>query len=225
MNALFVAITTAVWLGILTSISPCPLASNIAAISYIGRRVEKTALVLLAGLLYTLGRAVAYTVVALLVTRSMQLIPGVSMFLQKYMSMAVGPLLVITGVVLLGIFNLRFGGGGIGSRLQSVVDKSGIYGAALLGVVFALAFCPVSAGIFFGALIPLAATHNTLLMALLFALGTALPVIGFSLLIAYAANLIGTVFKKLTAVERWVRKGTAIVMIGAGIYSIIRQTL
>lgn len=222
MDNLLVAIGSALWLGILTSISPCPLATNIAAISYVGRRVEKTRLVLLAGLLYTLGRMLAYIAVAIIVTRSMQMIPGVSMFLQKYMNLAIGPLLVVVGALLLGIFNISFGGG-MGGGLQEKVDKMGIGGALLLGIVFALAFCPVSAGLFFGALIPLALRSNAVLMSTLYGIGTAVPVIGFSLLLAFAAHLIGAAFKKLTVIERWVRRVTAVVMIGIGVYLILRH--
>lgn len=222
MDSLFVDIGAAIWLGILTSISPCPLATNIAAISYVGRRVEKTRLVLIAGLLYTLGRTLAYVGVAIIVTRSMQMIPGVSMFLQKYMNLAIGPLLVVVGVLLLGIFNISFAGG-MGTGLQGKVDKMGVWGAGLLGIVFALAFCPVSAGLFFGALIPLAVKNNSVLMSILYGIGTAVPVIGFSLLLAFAAHLIGAAFKKLTVIELWVRRVTAVVMIGIGIYLIVRH--
>jgi len=222
MDSMLVAIGTALWLGLLTSISPCPLATNIAAISYVGRRVEKTRLVLIAGLLYTLGRTVAYVTVAIIVTRSMQMIPGVSMFLQKYMNLAIGPLLIVVGLLLLGVFSVSFGGG-MGSGLQSNVDKMGVWGAGLLGIVFALAFCPVSAGLFFGALIPLAVKSNAILMSTLYGIGTAVPVIGFSLLIAFAAHRIGEAFKKLTVIELWVRRITAVVMIGIGVYLVVRH--
>jgi cytochrome c-type biogenesis protein len=225
MNELFISAGMALWLGILTSISPCPLATNIAAISYVGRKVARTRWVLLAGLLYTLGRALAYVAVALLVTRSMQMIPGVSNFLQKYMNLAIGPLLVVVGILLLDLFRFRFGGGGMSNNLQNRVDKMGVWGAGLLGIVFALAFCPVSAGLFFGGLIPLAVKGNTVLLSTLYGIGTALPVIGFALLLAFAAHLIGTAFKKLTAIEIWVRRVTAAVMLLVGVYLILRNNV
>jgi cytochrome c biogenesis protein CcdA len=222
MDSLFIDIGAAIWLGILTSISPCPLATNIAAISYVGRKVDKTRSVLFAGLLYTLGRALAYIVVAVLVTRSLQLIPGVSMFLQKYMNLAIGPLLLIVGVLLLGIFNISLGGD-MNSNIQTRVDKMGIWGSGFLGILFALAFCPVSAGLFFGALIPLAVKGNAVLMSSLYGIGTAVPVLGFSLILAFAANLIGSAFKKMTTIEKWIRYITAVVMIVVGIYLILRH--
>lgn len=220
MNEIFFNIGAAVWLGILTSISPCPLATNIAAISYVGRKVEKTRWVLLSGLLYTLGRTLAYIAVAILVTRSLQMIPGVSYFLQKYMNMVIGPLLIVVGLLMLDIFGFSFGGG-FGKNLQARVDRMGIWGAGLLGIVFALAFCPVSAGLFFGGLIPLALKSNAILMSTLFGVGTAVPVIGFALILAFASHLIGTAFNKLTIIEIWVRRITAVVMMLIGIYLIL----
>lgn len=225
MNTFLIAIASALWLGILTSISPCPLATNIAAISYIGRQVEKTRLVLLAGLLYTLGRTLAYVGIALLVTQSMQLIPGVSLFLQKYMNLAVGPLLIVVGVLLLDIFSISFGGGGVPVKLQNFISRLGLWGAGILGFVFALTFCPVSAGIFFGALIPLAVKNNITLIPIFYGVGTALPVIGFSFIITFAAQLVGLAFKRLSVIELWMRKGTAIVMIALGVYLIIKQLM
>jgi cytochrome c-type biogenesis protein len=221
VTGIWLNIGAALWLGILTSISPCPLATNIAAISYVGRRVEKTRLVLLAGLLYTLGRALAYVAVALLVTRSMHMIPGVSLFLQKYMNLAIGPLLVVVGLLLLGVFNFTTGGG-MSDRLQKQVDRMGVWGAGLLGIVFALAFCPVSAGLFFGALIPLAIKYNAILMSSLYGIGTALPVIVFAVILAFAAHLVGAAFKKMTVIEIWVRRITAVVMVLIGVYLILR---
>ena len=216
--------SAALWLGILTSISPCPLSTNIAAISYVGRRVEKTRWVLLAGLLYTLGRSLAYLAVAVLVTKGLFSIPGVSMFLQRYMNLLIGPLMLMVGIVLLGVFKISFGGGGVGSAFQSRIDKMGIWGAAVLGIIFALAFCPTSAGLFFGGLIPLTVTHHsTFLLPLLYGIGTALPVIGFSLLLAFGAHLVGAVFKKLTVVEIWVRRITAVVMMVVGIVLILKH--
>ena len=179
MHQFFADTWFAVWLGILTSISPCPLATNIAAISYVGRKVDRTRRVLLGGMLYMLGRVLAYVAVALIVTRSLEIIPGISLFLQKYMNLVLGPLLLALGILLLDIIKIRFGGIGVGAGLQNRIDKMGIWGAVLLGIVFALAFCPVSAGLFFGGLIPLAVKGNAVLLSFLYGAGTALPVIAF----------------------------------------------
>jgi cytochrome c-type biogenesis protein len=218
----WIDITMAIWLGILTSISPCPLTTNIAAISYVGRRVDKTRWVLLAGLLYTLGRSLAYCVVAILVTKGLLSIPGVSNFLQMYMNLFIGPVMLVVGLLLLDIWKFSFKGG-MGNGFQSRIDKMGIWGAGVLGILFALAFCPVSAGLFFGGLIPLAIKGNSVLLSSLYGIGTALPVIGFAFLLAFAAHLVGAVFKKLTVIEIWVRRITAVVMILVGVYLVLKH--
>jgi cytochrome c-type biogenesis protein len=215
---------TALWLGILTSISPCPLSTNIAAISYVGRRVEKTKLVLFTGLLYTVGRSLAYIAVAVLVTKGILSIPGVSMFLQRNLNLFIGPIMLVVGVLLLDVWKFSLNGGGVGTKLQKKIDSMGIWGAGALGMLFALAFCPVSAGLFFGGLIPLAVKNNSsVMMALLYGLGTAVPVLIFALLLAFATNKVGTAFKKLTIIEIWVRRITAAIMILVGIYSILKH--
>ena len=226
MNTLFTDMGMAIWLGILTSVSPCPLATNIAAISFVGRRVGETRYVLLAGLLYTVGRTLTYIAVALLVVKSLFSIPGVSNFLQDYMGLILGPLVLVTGVILLDIIKIRFGGGGVATSLQARVERSGLFGALLLGVVFALTFCPVSAALFFGGLIPLALKHHSpVMMPLLYGVGTALPVIAFALLLAFSARLVGVLFNRITAIEVWARRVTGVVFILAGLYLIITNNL
>jgi len=221
VESLLAGSVTAVWLGILTSISPCPLAANIVAISFIGRQVGKTGNVLLAGLFYTLGRALTYIALAVLIVASLLSMPELSMFLQEWMNRITGPLLVIVGLVLLEVINLSmFRGRGISDSMKQKVERSGIWGAGLLGVVFALTFCPVSAALFFGSLIPLclAGAGSKVLFPALYGLGTALPVIVFAFIIAFSAQSVGKAFNSLTKVELWARRITGIVFILAGIY-------
>ena len=134
----------AFWLGILTSISPCPLATNIAAISFIGRQCDRQKYAFLAGMTYMLGRTIAYTTLGAILVTSSQAIPAVAMFLQKYMSILIGPVLILVGIILLGLIKFNFRGSGVSEGLQSFVEKSGIFGAGILGIVFALSFCPLS---------------------------------------------------------------------------------
>jgi cytochrome c-type biogenesis protein len=226
VNELLLGSGAALWLGILTSISPCPLATNIAAISYVGRRVDKTRLVLLAGLLYTLGRSLAYLAIAMLVTKGLLSIPGVSNFLQKYMNLIIGPTMLAVGLLLLDLWRFSFNGGGMRGNLQERIDRMGTWGAGLLGLLFALTICPVSAGLFFGGLIPLAVkNHSAVLLPGLYGIGTALPVIGFALLLAFGVHLVGTAFNILTVIEIWVRRVTAAVMIFIGVYLILRYNM
>ena len=219
MDSYFVALGSAIWLGILTSISPSPLAANIAAISYIGKRVDSPVMVLLSGLMYTLGRMVSYIVLGVLVVSSVLSIPELAMFLQQNMNKFLGPILIIAGVLLLGIININFPGGGISDKLGKRLEKFGIWGAALMGLVFALSFCPISAALFFGSLIPLAIDHqSSLMMPTLYGIGTALPVVVFAVLIALGTRYIGNVFNKITIVEKYARKITAVIFILVGIY-------
>jgi len=208
------------WFGVLTSISPCPLATNIAAISYIGRRVDRAGSILVSGLLYMLGRMAAYAALGAVLISSTQLIPDVANFLQKYMNIALGPVLILIGIFLLDILKLSIPGSGRGSdRMQQRVERAGIWGAALLGVVFALSFCPVSAALFFGSLFSLAIPHHSVfVLPGLFGIGTALPVLGFAFLLAFSAQLVGKAFSRISKFEFWARRITALIFIAAGIY-------
>jgi cytochrome c biogenesis protein CcdA len=221
MDSFAVAIGTALWLGVLTSISPCPLATNIAAISYIGKRVDRQSRVLLAGLLYTLGRSLSYFLVALLIVKSLVSMSAVSMFLQQHASKALGPVLIVVGVLLLDVIPMPWtrGSGGLAHKLQGRAERLGLWGAGLLGMLFALTFCPVSAALFFGSLIPLALQHQSwALLPTVYGVGTALPVVAFSLILAFAAHRLSKAFGALTAIERWMRRLTAAVFILVGVY-------
>jgi cytochrome c-type biogenesis protein len=222
MDSYAVAVGSAVWLGILTSISPCPLATNIAAITYIGRRVDRPGQVLLAGLLYAVGRMTTYVLLGVLVVASVLSIPEVAMFLQQNMNKFLGPILIAAGLLLLGLFNVRLPVVGVGDRLQARVDRWGVWGAGLMGLLFALSFCPVSAALFFGSLIPIAVEHeSSVLMPTVYGIGTALPVVAFALLVALGARYVGQVFNKMIAIERWARRATAIVFLIVGLYYVL----
>jgi len=210
----------ALWFGILTSISPCPLATNITAISFIGRRVESVRHVLLAGLLYTAGRMATYTVLGILLVGSTQLVPPVANFLQKYMVYLLGPALIIIGVLLLDIFRINLSGNGVmWNGMQKRIEQSGIWGALLMGIIFALSFCPVSAALFFGSLFSLAIKHQSMvILPSVYGMGTAIPVLAFAFIIAFSANTIGRVFNALAVFEKWARNATGIIFILAGLY-------
>jgi cytochrome c-type biogenesis protein len=219
MTEFIVGVGSALWLGILTSISPCPLATNIAAISYIGRKVGNSRQVFLTGLLYTLGRTLAYLALAVVLVASVLSVPQISLFLQKYMHLALGPLLIIVGMFLLGLIELSMSGGGIGEGLQKRVDAMGIWGALLLGIVFALTFCPTSAALFFGSLIPLSLKVNSsVTLPAVYGVGTALPVIVFAVLLATSAQSVGKAYNVLAKIEWWARMLTGVVFVVVGIY-------
>jgi len=209
---------SALWLGILTSISPCPLATNITAISYIGKRVDSPLKVCLAGLLYTLGRTLVYIILGIIIVAGLLSIPTIANFLQKYMNIALGPILIIVGILLIELITFRMPY--IGSeKLQNKAQKLGIWGAGLLGMLFALSFCPVSAALFFGSLIPLSMQHKSMfLFPSLYGIGTALPVILFAFLIALSIGSVGKFYNKITQFEYWTRRITGVIFILVGIY-------
>lgn len=212
------AIASALWLGILTSISPCPLATNIAAISYIGRRVDRPHAVLSTGLLYACGRAIVYVSLAALLVSSLMSAPGVSHALQKYMNRALGPLLILVGMILLGLIQIPTRGSMVGQRIGQRAEHMGIWGGLALGIVFALAFCPASAALFFGSLLPVSIRYESrFLLPLAFGVGTALPVIAFALAIAAGAGAVARAFSRVALFERWARTITGAIFIVVGI--------
>ncbi len=226
MDSFWLAVGTALWLGILTSISPCPLSTNIAAVSYVGRRVGSSRAVLLSGVLYTGGRSLAYLVLGAASVWSLMSMVSVSTFLQGTFSRLLGPILIVLGLVLLGIFEFRVPSVGVSDGLQARVDRAGVWGAGILGLVFALAFCPVSAGLFFGGLVPLAVERSSpLLLPVVYGIGTALPVIIFAALLAAGARRLGAALDRVQVFERWARRVTALVFIGVGVYETLRSTL
>ncbi len=233
-------VVAALYLGVLTSISPCPLATNIAAISYIGRKVETPRLVINAGLLYTLGRCILYLVLAGLLTTTALSIPSVSIFLQKYMHLALGPIFLLLGMFLVGLITMTAGGTMMSEGMQRRVDAMGIWGALPLGILFAISFCPTSAAWFFGLLtltmgaeagaitsvmgkvgiaLPTASIPGgTILLPLFYGIGTALPVIVVAFLLAYSAKSVGKTYNVLSKLEWWARMATGWVFVLVGAY-------
>jgi cytochrome c-type biogenesis protein len=219
MDSYILAAASAFWLGLLTSISPCPLATNIAAISFIGRRVESPRRVFFTGLLYTGGRTLTYLILGIILVASLLSMSEMSLLLQKYMNKLLGPVLIIVGMFLLEMISFGAAGVGVGEKFQKRAESFGLWGAALLGIIFALSFCPLSAALFFGSLIPLSLKHNSsVVMPVLYGIGTALPVLAFALIIAFGAQSLGRAFNILTVVEKWGRRVTGLIFIVIGIY-------
>lgn len=224
MNTLLFATGSALWLGILTSISPCPLASNIAAISYVGRNADRSRLILASSACYTLGRIVAYAVLGALVVASLLSAPGLSVWLQKYLNLFLGPFLVLVGMVVLGLIELPAMSGGGLTRLKARVEKWGLIGSGLLGLLFALSFCPLSAALFFGSLIPLAiANESSLLLPAAYGVGTGIPVIVFATMLVFGKKSLSKFFGKVTGAEKWLRTITGVSILLVGMYITMQQ--
>jgi cytochrome c-type biogenesis protein len=219
MDGLFVGFASALWLGILTSISPCPLATNVAIISFLSKRIAHPFFVFISGLAYTLGRMCAYAVLGYLLIHSILAIPQSAQFLQKYMTKALGPILVITGLILLEVIPLRIPGFSLSHKHHTKLSESGAFGAFALGFIFSLAFCPVSAALFFGSLIPLALkTPLGSVLPLIYGVGTGLPVMVFAVAIALGVVSLSHWFNRLTKLEYYMRRITGIIFILVGVY-------
>jgi len=216
-----VPFVSALALGLLTAISPCPMATNITAIGFIGKDLGNRNRVFFNGLIYTLGRTLSYTVLALILFYSADQFNISSVFQQNGQKI-IGPLLLIIGIFMLGIIKLNFPAfNKILERFQSRT-KFNYWDVFLLGIIFALAFCPYSGVLYFGMLIPLTISTSGLHLPVVFAIATGIPVIIFAWLIAYAVSGVGTAYKKIKTFEFWFRKAVAAIFIAIGIYYIIK---
>jgi len=211
-------IVTAFILGLLTAISPCPLATNITAIGFISKDVQDKRRVFLSGLVYTLGRAIAYTSIALIIFVGADQFE-ISGFFAKYGEKFIGPLLIIIGVLMLDIISINFPGMSKLTEKFQNKEKKSYLDVLLLGILFALAFCPYSGVLYFGMLIPLTvASAKGLYLPFVFAIATGIPVILFAWLIAYTVSGVGSVYNKLKTFEIWFRRIISIVFILIGLY-------
>lgn len=216
-----IPVLTAFALGLLTALSPCPLATNIAAVGFIGRDIENRRRIFRNGLLYTLGRIVAYTVLGIMligILKGGASLFGVQKFIGKYGEMIIGPALLLIGLFML--FGHRmplpsFGFKGDGEGWA----RHGGWGAFLLGVLFALAFCPTSGVFYFGMLIPMSATTTAgWLLPIVFAIATALPVLVIAWMLAFSAQHIGVVYGQMQTVQRWLNMVVGVLFTAIGIY-------
>jgi len=218
-----IPVLTALLLGLITAIAPCPMATNIAAIAYITRNVKDRKYAVITGSLYTLGRMFSYSLLGIFIIVVGLDIPWLSATIQDVGEKVLGPLLIVVGLLMLFIDRIPVGtGGGKLASLGSKVADWGMIGGFLLGVIFALAFCPYSAVIFFGALIPVAlkSTGGVALPAV-FAIGTGLPVIVFGTLLSLGVSGVANWLNAITRAERIIRIIVSLIFIGVGIYYVI----
>jgi cytochrome c biogenesis protein CcdA len=222
-----VPLVAAFFIGLMTAISPCPLATNITAIAFISKKIDNSRHTLLAGSVYTLGRMVAYVTVASVIVFFGMNIRIISLGLQHYGELLLGPFLVLCGIYLLDIIQIdRVPGGdwffGFTSGISGRLADKGYLGAFLLGVIFALSFCPFSAVLFFAMLIPLAiGAGDPVIIPAVFALATGLPVIVISYLLVRGVGKCSGIVQKVGAAEVWIRRVVAAVFLIVGIYYIV----
>lgn len=211
---------SAIVLGLLTAISPCPMATNITAIGYIGKDLANRNRVFYNGLIYTLGRTVSYSVLAFILYFGADQL-RISGVFQQYGEKIIGPLLIIIGVFMLGIISINFP---VFSKLSERFQnrsRFNYWDVFLLGVIFALAFCPYSGVLYFGMLIPLTVSTSGLHLPVIFAIATGIPVILFAWLLAYTISGMGNLYKRIKSFEFWFRKVVAVLFIVIGVYTVI----
>lgn len=203
----------------MTAISPCSLATNITATAFIVKHITHKRAVLLSGLLYALGRASVYTVIGLV------LFLGASQFqLAKFLNSNgerfLSPLLIVMGLIMLNVIKIRwFVSSNLQTKLSDRFATKGFLGAFCIGIIFALAFCPYSGALYFGMLIPMSiASIDGLFLPFIFAIGTSLPVLLFTYILAFAAEKITFFYKKLTQIEKWMRIIVGVIFVIVGIY-------
>jgi cytochrome c-type biogenesis protein len=213
---------SALVLGLMTAISPCPLATNITAVGFIGKELENRNRVFINGLLYTLGRAISYSTIALVIYFGADQFKF-SGFFQLYGEKVLGPLLIVIGLFMLDLIKIKFPGL---SRLTSKMENKsrfGYFDSILLGMIFALAFCPYSGVLYFGMLIPMTITSASgLWLPFVFAIATGIPVVIFSWILAFSVGSIGGIYNKVKNFESWFRKVVALLFVAVGIYYIFR---
>ncbi len=217
-----IPIISAFILGLMTAISPCPLATNITATAYLSKDISDKRKVLLNSLLYTLGRAISYVGVGLLIYLGASKF-DISTLFSTYGERLLGPLLIIIGLFMLGVIKLgKVTGVGVSQKLTDRISGKGYLSAVLMGMIFALAFCPYSGVLYFGMLIPMSVKDDgSLLNLLFFSIGTGLPVIIISIILAYGLAGVGNVFNKIKTFEKWFRKIVGLIFVLTGIYYIM----
>ena len=220
-------VLTAFILGLMTPISPCPLCTNVTAIGFLSKNVANKRQIILNGLMYALGKIIAFTGLGAVFSLGGSVLPT-QHFFETYGEMLLGPFLIIGGLVMLEFFKFHKHGSKhheSGSFSERIISKS-VSGSAkwslFLGIIFSLAFCPYSGVLYFGGLIPLTLAEPAgLLLAVIFAIGTGLPVVIISWILAYSFAGLGNFYDKIQVFEVWFRRTTAVIFILMGIYVVI----
>jgi len=215
-------ILSAFILGIMTAISPCPLATNITATAYISKEIENRRLVFFSGLIYTVGRAFSYTLLgAILLFGASKF--HIARFLQSNGEKYIGVLLLVIGILMLDFINLgRFSFNNLTDSLTRKLKLNSLWGSFFLGCLFALAFCPYSGVLYFGMLIPMTLTSKLgILIPLVFAIATGLPVMIIAYIIAFSISSVGNFYNRIKVFELWFRRIAAVVFILGGLYFIL----
>lgn len=213
-----IPILSAFILGLMTSISPCPLATNITAVGYISKDFNNRKRVFLSGVIYTIGRAITYTTIGLIIFLGASQF-AISGFIQQWGERILGPILIVSGLFMIGLIKLNINGiGKLNDKIKQL-NKNRHMDILLMGIVFALAFCPYSGVLYFGMLMPMTITSASgLYLPIIFAIASGIPVLIFTLIIAYSVSSVSKYFNRVKTFEYLFRRVVAVVFIGIGVY-------
>ena len=213
-----IPILSAFILGLMTSISPCPLATNITAVGYISKDFNNRKRVFLSGVIYTIGRAMTYTTIGLIIFFGASQF-AISGFIQQWGEKILGPILIVSGLFMIGLIKLNINGiGKLNDKIKQL-NKNRHMDVLLMGIVFALAFCPYSGVLYFGMLMPMTITSASgLYLPIIFAIASGIPVLIFTLIIAYSVSSVSKYFNRVKTFEYLFRRVVAVVFIGIGVY-------
>ncbi len=226
MTSELLAPATALWLGILTSISPCPLATNVAAVSVLARKANNKRRAGAGALAYTLGRIVVYIALASALMAGLTSMPALSGFLRNEIAPLIGPILILAGMAVVGLLPVPVSFKLGNAKFADKLARYGILGEFCLGALFALSFCPVSAALFFGSLMPIAiASGFPSLLVASYGLGTALPVGLVALLLVLSAASASKALKQIQSIQAVTMNLTGAILIGIGIWLTLSDTL
>lgn len=213
-------VLTALLLGFLMILDPCTLFTSIAAIGYIDKEIANKRKVLTNGLMFVLGKLVTYVLVAIPFLMGAQT-AGVQHLLEHWGEPLLAAFMLICGVLLL------FSGHhhhehdhGLTRWLTNADSRSSWLWSFMLGIFFAIAFCPHRLVYFFTMIdiaITLPPSWNWLL-PVVFGLGTGLPIMLIAWLISYSAISANALTARLQSVEKWIRYISAVLFIGFGLY-------
>jgi len=219
-------IAGAIWLGILTSISPCPLATNIAAVAFLARKGTQRRAVAWSSIAYISGRMIAYTLLAMVITAGLLSAPSVATFFRDKLEGLIGPGLILVGMLVSGLLKVKIPGFGNLNELGTRLAERGFIGEFLMGAVFALAFCPVSAALFFGGLLPtIVQSGSTIILPVTYGIGTALPVVIAVILLAGGIATAGNRVKKLQWIGSKLQVITGVILIAVGVWITLRDVM
>lgn len=216
----FTDIFGVLWLGILLSVSPCPFLCNIVSVSYIAQQSPENFAALKASLLFALGRTLGYVLITSVIVTCGLKIPLLARFLTNHMEHICALLFILGGIILLNIlpipsFKLELAQ----EKREHLVKNLKIWSSFPLGILLALNFCPISAGLFFGSLIPIAMYKKSpLLIPSIFGIGTSILVVIIGCLLAKGLDFIGNFHEQTKKIEKPAQTVTGIILLVVGLW-------